>query len=173
MSVKTICIVVLVLAGLSGPGWAADTTRCDATLVVTDNDPKGLNVRAAPDVKANIVGVLKGGDYIEVHVTGQSGQWYAIDSATMIDTSTDQQDKVTFHGHGFVHMSKVGASGMQSGAVILDKPDEKSGRPVKWDMNGDQPVTVLGCSGPFLKVQLRKATGWSKSICTNELTTCA
>jgi hypothetical protein len=179
MRTRSISFAAMTLAALLSSAAApassagADTTRCDATLVVTDPDPKGLNVRSAPDAKGSIVTVLKGGDYIEVHVTGQSGQWYAIDSATMIDTSLADQEKPIFHGHGFVHMSKVGASGMQSGAVILDRPDEKTGKKVAWDGQGDQAVTVLACSGPFLKVQLKKVTGWSKEICTNELTTCA
>ena len=178
MHVRSFSFAAMMLAALLSPALlshaaAADATRCDATLVVTDPDPKGLNVRSAPDAKSGIVAVLKGGDYIEVHVTGQSGQWYAIDTATMIDTSLADQEKAIFHGHGFVHVSKVGASGMQSGAVILDRPDEKTGKKVAWDGRGDQAVTVLACSGPFLKVQLRKVTGWSKEICTNELTTCA
>lgn len=172
MILKTIAPAVLALLSLAMPAVAQGVaTRCNAELAVTDPDPKGLNVRSGPDAKSNVIAVLKGGDYITVHITGQSGQWYAIDSATMIDTNAPK-DKVIFHGQGFVHMSKVGGSGMFGTATILDKPDDKTGKPVKWDMQSDQPVDVLGCSGEFLKVKVRKVTGWSKEVCTNELTTC-
>jgi hypothetical protein len=171
MSAKAFSFVVLVSAALAAPVAAAEATRCDVALAVTDPDPKGLNVRATPDAKGSILAVLKGGDYIEVHVTGQDGQWYAIDSATLIDTQAPQ-DKTIFRGHGFVHMSKVGASGLQGGSVVFDKPDDKSGKVIKWDQGNDDPVNVLGCSGVWAKVQGKKAIGWSKAICTNMLTTC-
>jgi hypothetical protein len=38
---------------------------------------------------------------------------------------------------------------------------------------GDQQVDLLGCWGEFLKVHVKKGTGWTKAACTNMDTTCA
>jgi hypothetical protein len=38
---------------------------------------------------------------------------------------------------------------------------------------GDQHVGLLGCWGEFLKVHVKKGTGWTKAACTNMDTTCA
>jgi hypothetical protein len=169
MSAKTVSFAILAFAALTAPAAAAEAARCNVTLAVTDQDPKGLNVRSAPDAKASIVAVLKGGDYIEVHVTGQSGQWYAIDRATRIDTQ--KNDEVIFKGKGFVHGSKIGGS-LDGGSAVLDKPDDKSGKPIKWDQEHDDDFKLLGCSGQFVKIQGKKAVGWSDAVCTNQLTTC-
>src|SRR5271166_5412025 len=114
----------------AGPAWAADSAaKCDVRLDVTDKDPNGLNVRSAPSVSPNnIIGVLKlgpTGDYIEVHVTAQSGSWYAIDEAKVYEDSAEGE-RVLFHGHGFVHESKLGASEMDSQAVVHESPSDGS-----------------------------------------------
>ncbi len=169
MSAKTASFAILAFAALAAPAAAAEAARCDVSLGVTDPDPQGLNVRSAANAKASVVAVLKGGDYIVVHVIGQSGQWYAIDSATRIDTQKD--DEVIFKGKGFVHGSKLGGS-LDGGSAVLDRPDDKSGKPIKWDQEHGDDFKLLGCSGQFVKIQGKRAVGWSNAVCTNQLTTC-
>lgn len=167
---------LLTLAVLAAPhARAADAaTKCDVSLDVTDTDPHGLNVRAAPSAQAGIVAVLKpGGDWIQVHATAQSGDWFAIDSATMMDTTLPTGEKILFHGQGFVHRSKVGGSEMKAQAVLRDKPDDKGKIILDVTGQGEVPVQVLGCTGQYYKVEVRKTVGWSKDVCLNELTTCS
>ena len=172
---KSIPLAGLLLTALASPALAAAAaSHCDIALDVTDYDPKGLNVRSAPDAKSNVVAVLKQqGDWVEVHVTGQSGQWYAIDEATVYDNNLPTGEKIVFKGHGFVHGSKIGGSGLGGGTLVYDRPDEKTGKPIKWDDEYDDDVKVLACSGTWAKVQAKKAIVWSNAVCTNTLTTCS
>ena len=58
----------------------------------------------------------------------------------------------------------TGTQPSQNGRVIVE---------TRLTSPGDQPVTLLGCSGDFLKVRVKKGTGWTKGVCTNQRTTCA
>ncbi|HEV2652600.1 MAG TPA: hypothetical protein VGU69_15165 [Rhizomicrobium sp.] len=161
-------LVVLSLLALV-PAARAQTT-CNVIVDVTDTDPKGTNVRDAPSGKAIAVLAQPTGadDWIEVHITGQSGDWYEIDGAKLIGDSV----KSVFKGKGYLHKSVLGVSGLQNGTTIWTDPDIKS-HVIDPDAAGDQPVTLLGCSGDFLKVRVKKGTGWTKGACTNQRTTCA
>ena len=170
--------LLILLAMAAIPAARAEAgPRCDVRLDVSDPDPNGLNVRAEPSAESKIVSVLKPATtddgWVEVHAVGHSGDWYEIDRAILISNSLPGKgEKTIFAGRGYVHQSKVGATGMFGLATVLDKPDKKNGKPVTWDMQSDAPMDVLDCSGPFYKVRLRKVIGWSKDVCTNELTTC-
>jgi hypothetical protein len=161
-------LVVLSLIALV-PVARAQTT-CNVIVDVTDTDPKGTNVRDAPSGKAIAVLAQPSGadDWIEVHVTGQSGDWYEIDGAKLIGDSV----KSVFKGKGYLHRSVLGVSGLQQGTTIWADPDTRS-RVIDPSAAGDQPVTLLGCSGDFLKVHVKKGTGWTKGVCTNQRTTCS
>ncbi len=170
------------LLALASPAWAADVqNKCDVVMDVTDKDPNGLNVRATPSTSGKILTALKlgkHGDYIEVHVTAQAGDWYAIDNAIVYNDIDDENDTTTpdqqtiFHGHGFVHSSKVGASELDSQALVHEAPSDKS--KVIFNSAGldETPVQILGCQGSWYKVIVKKKPGWSQGICTNERTTC-
>jgi hypothetical protein len=147
---------------------SAGRQACNVEVSVTDTDPKGTNVRATP--AGAVIAALKnpdGDDWIIVHVTAQSGDWYEIDRASLSDGS-----KILFQGHGYLHKSVVGVSGMENGGAIYSDHDDKS-RPVDAHAAGDQQVDVLGCWGDFLKVHVKKGTGWTRQACTNMNTTCA
>ncbi len=168
-----VALTVLITAGSA---WAADSAvKCDVRLDVIDKDPNGLNVRSSPSIApGNVTGVLKlgpTGDYIEVHVTAQSGSWYAIDQAKAYEDSAEGE-RVLFQGHGFVHASKLGASEMDSQAVVHESPSDGSKIILDLAGAGETPVQSLGCQGRFYKVFVKKITGWSKDICTDERTTC-
>ncbi|MBV9045964.1 MAG: SH3 domain-containing protein [Alphaproteobacteria bacterium] len=140
---------------------------CNVTANVTDPDPAGLNVRSGPSGK--VIGTLQNnGDWIEVHIKGMDGDWYVIDKATQIGAN----ETVLFSGRGYVHKTKVGVSGLQESAVIYTDHDDKS-RVLVSSADGDQPTALLACWGDFYQVHIKAGTGWTKTVCNNEFTTCS
>lgn len=145
---------------------------CNVEVDVTDTDPKGTNIRAAPG--GAVIMALKNSSsdgWISVHVTGQLGDWYEIDRVNLIDADLPPGGKTLFHGKGYLHKSVLGVSGMQNGGAIYGDHDIKS-NPIDLHAAGDQPVDLLGCWRDFLKIHVKKGTGWTKQACTNMNTTC-
>jgi hypothetical protein len=155
-----------------GLAHAAEKQACNVDVDITDTDPNGANVRAAPGgaVIASLKNSTNDG-WIGVHITGQIGDWYEIDRANLIDADLPPGGKIVFQGQGYLHKSVLGVSGMQSGGAIYADHDIKSS-PVDLHAPGDQHVDLLGCWGEFLKIHVKKGTGWTKQACTNMNTTC-
>jgi hypothetical protein len=163
----------LALTTMAGLAQAVEKQACNADVDITDTDPKGTNVRAAPGGVAIVSLKNPTADgWISVHVTGQLGDWYEIDRTSLINADLGPDGKVLFHGKGFLHKSVVGVSGMQNGGAIYRDHDVKSD-PVDLHAPGDQQVDLLGCWGEFLKVHVRKGSGWTREACTNMDTTCS
>lgn len=158
------------LLTLAASAHSAERQACDVTVDITDTDPKGTHVRAAPGGAAIASLKAPGEAWIEAHITAQLGDWYEIDGATLIDPGGE--DKSVFRGKGYLHKSVVGVSGMQNGGAIYADHDDAS-PPVDPAAAGDQDVRLLGCWGQFLRVQVKKGTGWTRQACTNMVTTCA
>ena len=106
-----------------------------------------------------------------MHLTGQFDDWYEIDRASLIDAGQPTGGKVIFHGKGYLHKSVLGVSGMQNGGAIYSNHVVNS-NPVDIHAAGDQQVDLLGCWGDFLRIHVKKATGWTMQACTNMNTTC-
>jgi hypothetical protein len=172
---KTLSAFVLALLALAPPCVAqtAEKQACNVTVDITDTDPKGTNVRAAPSgaVIASLSNPNVEG-WIAVHITGLAGDWYEIDRASLINADLGPDGKVLFHGKGFLHKSVVGVSGMQNGGTIYRDHDVNSS-PVDPHAAGEQKVDLEGCWGEFLKVHVKKGTGWTRQACTNMDTTCS
>jgi len=155
---------------LAGNAQAAAIQACNLTVDVIDTDPKGTNVRETPGGK--VVGVLKlsltEDDWIEVHIVGQSGDWFLIDKAVRIGDA----EKTIFTGQGYVHLSVLGSYGLENGMPIWSDHDEKSPL-VAAEAMGDQDVKFLGCWGVFARIRAKEGAGWTKSLCLNSRTTCA
>ena len=150
------------------------TQPCDAKLNVTDQDPAGLNVRASPG--GAVVTALKAKNrWVQVHVTGQSGDWARIDRATEIDDETGGGEKPLFSATGWVAISKLGFEELNSPSLIRDAPSEGARTLLRIE-EGDESKrphpALLGCSGDFLKVRLGAIVGWTREYCSNQLTTC-
>jgi hypothetical protein len=166
---KTLAAAIFAL-GMMSAAQAAETV-CNVTVNATDPDPKGLNVRATPGGKV-IAALVNKADWIELHVVGQNGDWYAVDRASQVDNNRMGDDLVMWKGRGYVHKSTVGLSGLQQGTTIYFDHDVKS-RAVMKDVEGDQATVLLGCWQDFYKVKIEKGVGWTKGVCTNENTTCS
>jgi hypothetical protein len=162
--------VALIVLCAALPARAA-ASACSVTVDVTDTDPKGLNVRATPGGRV-VATLVDKADWIELHVVGQSGDWFAVDRAVQIDNNRMGENIVMWHGHGYVHKSTIGLSGMQQGGTIFADHDLRSRIVVK-NAHGDQPTQLLGCWNDFYRVRARDGTGWTKEVCTNENTTCS
>ncbi len=162
--------LMLTTAGLS---HAAERQDCNVRVNITDTDPKGTNVRATPGgaVIATLKNTTEDG-WISVHITGQLGDWFEIDRASMIGADLPPDGKTFFRAKGYLHKSVLGVSGMQNGGSIYADHDVKS-NPLDPHAAGDQQVDLLGCWGDFLKVHIKKGTGWTKDACTNMNTTCS
>ncbi len=155
---------------LPASAMATPMTVCRIKANITDTDPKGANVRATPGGKV-IATLTNKADWIEVTITGQSGDWYEISSALQEDSDGPHGDYNVFRGKGYVHKSTVGLSGLMAGASIFADHDAKS-RAVVPLADGDQETQLLGCWQDFYKVHIQKGTGWTKTVCLNERTTC-
>jgi hypothetical protein len=168
-------LAALTLAGaLLAATASAQTVACDVKLNVTDTDPAGLNVRATP--QGAIVAALKAKNrWVQVHVTGQRGEWARIGDAREIDDETGGGEKTLFKGAGWVAISKLGIEELDAIAFIRDAPAEDARTLLKIH-EGDEAklphATVLGCSGEFLQVRVGGLVGWTREYCSNQLTTC-
>ena len=164
------------------PAPPAVTVACAVELNVIDPDPKGLNVRAAPDAKSGkagkVIAVLKPvGEWIQVHVVGQNGDWFRIDHAEAIDHDAENGERQVFHGDGWVHSSKLGISELYvgDGTIIRDRPAPEGAVLLRIDNPDKEPkaTKVLGCEASYIKVDADKQIGGTRDFCTNERTTCS
>ena len=165
----TALALLAVLLPVSAFG-ATTMTVCRIKANITDTDPKGANVRDAPGGKV-IATLMNKADWIEVTITGQSGDWYEIGSALQEDSDGPHGDYNVFRGKGYVHKSTLGLSGLQGTAAIYAGHDEKS-RAFGPIADGDQDAQLLGCWHDFYKIHIKEGTGWTKAVCLNERTTC-
>ncbi len=166
---KVPAAALLMTSSLAPAAKAADAV-CDVTVDVTDTDPKGLNVRAAPGGTV-IAALVNKADWIQLHVVGQSGDWFEIDRANQLDNNRMGEDIVMWRGKGYVHRSTVGTSGLENGAVFYADHDE----PAAWSsamLLADLTTQLLGCWNDFYKIHIKDGTGWTKGACLNENTTC-
>jgi hypothetical protein len=175
-TIAALCAAVPATAGApvvatSVPGEVA----CDVTLNVHDPDPKGLNVRAQPGKPpGEIIEVLMPrGDWTEVHVVAQSGDWLRIDRASII---YDEGMRDVFKGPGWVHVSGLGISELMTGeGTVLRAVPSDSAKALKKIGPDDEPkrTKILGCSGKFIHVDADGLVAWTRNYCTNERTTCS
>ena len=160
------------------PARLAGEQACELNLNVVDPDPKGLNVRASPGKPAGrvLARLAPTGDWIELHVTGQSGDWLRIDRAAAIDDEALDGMSEVFRGNGWVHVSGVGISELSTGegTVLRAAPDDTAAMLRKITPDSEPKHTrVLGCRGKWLQVEADGVIAWTRSFCTNERTTCS
>ena len=180
------CLLAAVPAavGSAGPAQAKASPRlvevlqCDLVLNVADPDPKGLNVRASPGKPAGrvIARLEPTGEWTEMHVTGQSGDWLRIDRAASIDDEALDGMSEVFRGTGWVHVSGVGISELSTGeGTVLRAAPEDGAAVVRTVTPESEPknTRVLGCHGKWLQVEADGIPAWTRSFCTNERTTCS
>ena len=175
---KAFALALLASSSLAAaaPAPPAAEVACDLSLNVVDPDPRGLNVRAKPGGKV-IARLAPTGEWIEVHVIGQSGDWLRIDRAEAIDDEAPEGIRQVFRGKGWVHVGGLGISELNvgEGTLLRAKPDDKSTivRRVLLPEHEPKRTRVLGCRGPWLQVEADGLRAWTRTFCTNERTTCS
>jgi len=155
---------------------AVSVAACDVQLNVIDPDPKGLNVRSGPTASAPVVDVIRDdGDWSSVHVTGQQGDWMAIDRAETIDDRLSEGVRSALKRPGWVHVSRLGVSELAtgSGTVLRDRPSRDGKVLSRIRPDDSAPTRILGCQGTFIHVRHGTQTGWTDTWCNDERTTCA
>ncbi len=147
------------------------TTACDLYAYVIDPDPKGLNVRNAPNNTALIRGRLKPGENgVVVHVTAASANWLKIEDAEAMD-----DDNPVFEGSGWVFAQMLATSIRSPDAArtpIYKAPSKQGGIVTK--VPAEEEVKLVGCRGGWAKVAYNGKEGWlpPESQCGNPVTTC-
>lgn len=136
----------------------SDETKCNIEAWVMENDPKGLNVRAAPSKDAAIIGKIptSGGKYelsAELTIIGSHKGWLRITGARDYAASTfGLPPRKIYSGEGWVHGSRVGFD-VRSG-VGFERPDPVSHRLViAFNYDGLSDVggfrSVVACQGEW------------------------
>ena len=168
-------ILLCALPLLSWPTASLDAAQpaaaaCNVTASVIDPDPKGTNVRKTPggDVAATLRTPGDADDWIEVHIVGQSGDWFAIDRADLVGDAS----KTIYRGKGYMHRSVLGADGLINGEPIRADHDARSPQ-ILASEDSDQQALLLACWGDFMKIRVKRGIGWTKALCLNQRTTCA
>jgi len=147
-----------------------DSAACNVMASVIDPDSGGTNVRKTPggDVAATLRTPREGDDWIEIHIVGQAGDWFAVDRADLVGDGT----KTIWRGKGYMHHSVLGADGLINGEPIRAAPDVHSAQ-ILASEEADQQALLLACTGGFMKIRVKGGVGWTRSLCLNQRTTCS
>lgn len=142
---------------------------CNLQAYVIDPDPKGLNVRSAPDAKSSVMAVIpQDSDGTIVAIKGSEGAWLQIALATTIE------GRQVFKGKGWVFASMLGTTTRWEGRdhSLYASASLKSALVAK--VSGEKELKLQGCSGAWPKVQWKSLQGYlpPEQNCPNPVTTC-
>jgi len=190
-----LALAALLLGAVSASGIAAEIAapakRCDFRAWSKDEDPAGLNVRAAPRRDAAVVARLPpprrvDGEKlaVEFRVVGGDGAWLLIERAEYADYGSGA--KPVFSGRGWVAGALVDV-GVQDERVRRTPSEtaEVVGEPRDLPDNGREFLSlgrILACDGGWIEVEGafradagapgRPVRGWVTNLCGNQTTTC-
>lgn len=159
----------------------ADTTTCKLEGWSTDKDPKGLNVRAAPNASAPILAKLPprpqadNGSLAQFEVIGFKDGWVLIKGASYGDYGDPPPATPLYSGMGWVHGSRVGGEmlGGENLVGLYAEPKDSAKRlPRPASIDGIEVKALLGCTGSWAKVDTNMGVGWANGLCANQVTTC-
>ncbi|MDP3547102.1 MAG: hypothetical protein Q8S29_13070 [Phreatobacter sp.] len=174
------------------------TEPCDIAGWSADSDPAGMNVRAAPNATARIVGRIpppwkapdSSGDTsdtyrAEFRIVGFRDGWFLIRDITAPGVAYGERyprnRPQPYRGQGWVSARLVGAALANGGLVpgqLHQAPSEhaatraamRQGEPVS---TGDIIERLHACSGNWGLVEIEGVRGWWNGICSNQVTNCS
>ena len=177
------------------PQLPAGIEPCAIGAWSNDKDPKGLNVRAEPNAKAKILGIVPpprvmpkkydafGPEPVkaEFKVIGYRDGWFLIDEIKAPGVPYDAPYPASlpkpFKGRGWVAGNKVGAAPAFTGLPFgrLYKAPHVEARHEMRTGGTDNPFArVLSCSGAWGQVEAEGGKrGWVRGLCSNQATTCS
>jgi hypothetical protein len=153
------------------------TEPCDLGAWSEDGDPRGLNVRAEPSVKARVLGTLPppyrlkmggsentpdGGWLTEFRIIGFKDGWFLIEGASPPGKEYEDEEKYPrnapkpYAGRGWVAANKVGANyangGTRMGGLFQAPFADAKWMPAQRKLGGTLdtdggPKQILACSG--------------------------
>jgi hypothetical protein len=179
----------------------AGTVPCDLGAYSIDRDPKGLNMRAEPSVKAPVLGTLpppfkvRGSDAdgptdgwrTEFTIVGFKDGWFLIEGARPPGKEYEREGRPlkypkVYAGRGWVASSKVGAN-FANGATRVGGLFQAPQVDARWtrvaDRHGNEigsdssPDRILACSGLWALVEKSGVRGWWRHLCSNQVTNCS
>jgi hypothetical protein len=179
------------------------TMPCDLGALSIDRDPKGLNVRAEPSVKARVLGTLPppyrfktkrenfppGGWLTEFTVVGFKDGWFLIEGAKPPgqqyedERSYPRNHPNPYAGRGWVAGNKVGAN-YANGATRMGGLFQAPHVDARWTpaqrRQGDEigpdggPKRIFACSGMWGLVESYDGVrGWWRALCSDQVTNCS
>lgn len=180
----------------SGEADIAGVEACAISAWSTDPDPNGLNVRAAPQSDAPIIGNLPAAREVgverfatEVSITGSKDGWLRISEGVVIDYIWDDPTEIAFKGEGWVSGRHLGLRLNYRHLHAGPSPDAPVVATIAGTADGTRygPDSILvdrihACWGDWVEVEgaltidgishgpgLR---GWTTGTCSNQVTTC-
>jgi SH3-like domain-containing protein len=142
---------------------------CGGNAYTVDPDPKGINVRSAPQKGSPVLFVIPLDD-TEVELAASFGDWVLIRAAHGLNSGFESQKK------GWVHSSLLAVRAVRGGGLrsvpLHSKPD--TGSSVIQMIAGEPEVRVEGCKENWMHVRIGKQVGWlaQGDYCGNPVTTC-
>lgn len=140
------------------PPIAVAEKSCSASAYVVDTDPAGLNVRSGPSSEFAVIDTLPTDGPVEVSIVGATNGWFLLNEAY----STNQQE---LEQPGWVYAPLLGVTTTSldinnpaAPAKLYESPDGYSN--VKNEVPQSTEVTLLSCSGDWLRVQAGAMEGW-------------
>ncbi len=151
------------------PEVSAD--RCSLTAFVDETDPAGLNVRAAPNVRAPVVGQLPpiwkdpvdGAEVrVRVELTDSREGWFKIRNAKDEEQLTERPARPTYGGEGWVSGRKLIVK--PQAAAAYQRPDPQA--PVGLQLGPDQDLdskpfrqagTLVACQGEWVQIDFAES----------------
>ncbi len=151
-------------------------SACTVTAIVDDPDPKGLNIRAAPDGDAKILGQVPKGAMLTL--VESKGAWVRFSEAMDHVNPKDFPTGWVAGGLLTTALKTPAEYGPETKPKLRKKPAQDAEfEEIPFDPMPE--VTVAGCSGAFLRAKVKVAPGdvrvgwlgWD-SHCGNPVTTC-
>jgi SH3-like domain-containing protein len=146
------------------------TVVCGGHAYTVDPDPKGTNIRSAPDKNSPVLRVITHDpEGIAVILAGSFKDWILIQSAEGVAS------EFRFQGKGWVHASLLAVRAVPNSGrkvILYSKPDTGS-QAVK-TFPGETEARLAGCKGQWMQVKIGKKQGWLApgDYCGNPVTTC-
>jgi hypothetical protein len=179
-------------------GLPTGTEPCSLGAWSIDRDPEGLNVRAAPNAQARVLGVVPPprklpGEFgnepfrSEFRIIGHQQGWFLIDEVrapgVRYGATHPRSLPQSIKGRGWVKSELVGAAYANGGLsenslYISPHADANAGEVLSADgnpaMGGLPPSRILACSGAWGLVETKEGQrGWWRGLCSNQVTNCS
>ena len=197
--IRSAAVAAALAAMLPSAAVAQAENKCEMNAYISDEDPKGVNVRGAPSNQGKVVHVIKKGDTM-VRIVAEQNGWFRISAVQPVE---GKDQKLT----GWLHGSRLAAGLMimQAGKAeerLLEEPSTQSKTllVLQWDpgadgakqelaaglpggkrevidynkIKGAAEAKLLACANGYAKIRVHKYEGWLKTerLCGSPVTTC-